>query len=125
MHLLNYFDQLSLQPENAQAIRELILDLAIRGHLTKDWRKDNPDVEPASLLLERIRDERERLIKEKKVRKEKPLPEISKEEMLFELPEGWGYERLGNVGDWAQVLLPNVRIQNIMVVILIGINQVN
>src|SRR6056297_344412 len=41
MHLLKYFDQLSLRPENAKEIKDLILDLAIRGRLTEEWRLNN------------------------------------------------------------------------------------
>ncbi|WP_024788164.1 MULTISPECIES: restriction endonuclease subunit S [unclassified Lebetimonas] len=70
-------------------IKQAILQQAIQGKLTKDWRKQNPDVEPASELLKRIKAEKEKLIKEKKIRKEKPLPPITQEEIPFELPDGW------------------------------------
>ena len=70
MHLLKYFEKLSLRPENAKDLRGLILDLAIRGKLTEDWRVDNPDVEDAYVLLERIKKEKEQLVKEKKIRRE-------------------------------------------------------
>lgn len=52
-------------------------------------------VEPASELLARIKAEKERLGKEKKTKKQKPLPPISEEEIPFELPEGWVWCRLG------------------------------
>jgi type I restriction enzyme S subunit len=70
-------------------IKQAILQQAIQGKLTEDWRKQNPDVEPASELLKRIKAEKEKLIKEKKIRKEKPLPPITQEEIPFELPDGW------------------------------------
>ncbi len=67
----------------------------MQGKLTEEWRKQNPDVEPASELLERIRAEKERLIKEGKIKRQKPLPEITEEEKPFDLPDGWECCRLG------------------------------
>ena len=46
-HLLQYFPQLSLRPGNIPELRKLILQLAVEGKLTAEWRKENPDVEPA------------------------------------------------------------------------------
>ena len=63
-----------------------------------DWRKENTNAESASELLERIRKEKQRLIAEKKLRKEKPLPEIVQNEIPFEIPESWQWCRLGNTG---------------------------
>ncbi|GAB6091392.1 restriction endonuclease subunit S [Spirochaeta dissipatitropha] len=74
-------------------LRELILELAVRGKLVPQ----NPDDESASTLLEKIADEKERLVKEGKIKKPKPLPEISEDEKPFELPEGWEWCRLGYV----------------------------
>ncbi|WP_263081286.1 restriction endonuclease subunit S [Endozoicomonas sp. Mp262] len=73
-------------------LRELILELAVRGKLVPQ----NTDDEPASVLLERIAEERGRLVKEKKIKKPKKLLEIGEDEKPFELPEGWQWERLGN-----------------------------
>ena len=42
MHLLKFFDKLSLKPDNAKELKGLILDLAIRGRLTEEWRHKNP-----------------------------------------------------------------------------------
>lgn len=70
-------------------LKQSILQEAIQGKLTADWRKQNPTSEPASELLKRIQAEKAQLIKEKKIKKEKPLPAITKEEIPFELPEGW------------------------------------
>lgn len=73
-------------------LRELILELAVRGKLVPQ----DPSDEPASKLLERIAAEKAQLVKEKKIKKPKALPEISEEEKPFELPEGWEWDRLGN-----------------------------
>jgi type I restriction enzyme, S subunit len=79
-------------------LRELILELAVRGKLVQQDAND----EPASVLLERIAAEKAQLVKEGKLKKQKPLPEISEDEKPFELPNGWVLARLGNL-----VLLEN------------------
>ena len=78
-------------------LKQAILQEAIQGKLTTAWRKENPEVEPASQLLERIRKEKQLLIAEKKLRKEKPLPSINSEEIPFEIPESWQWCRLGEI----------------------------
>lgn len=78
-------------------LREQILQEAIEGKLTADWREKNPDVEPASELLARIQADKAQLIKDKKIKKQKPLPPISEEEKSFALPEGWVWCRLGGL----------------------------
>ncbi|QEY58133.1 restriction endonuclease subunit S [Pseudomonas sp. C27(2019)] len=80
-------------------LRELILELAVRGKLVPQDIND----EPASVLLERIAAEKAKLIKEGKVKKSKPLPEVGEDEKPFELPQGWEWCRLQDVGyDWGQ-----------------------
>lgn len=76
-------------------LRELILELAVRGKLVPQ----DPNDEPASVLLERIAKEKARLIKEGKIKKEKPLQEIGDDEKLFELPKGWEWVRLGSFSE--------------------------
>ena len=72
-------------------LRELILELAVRGKLVPQ----DPNDEPASELLKRIAAEKAELVKQGKIKKQKPLPEISEEEKPFELPAGWEWARLG------------------------------
>ncbi len=74
-------------------LRELILELAVRGKLVPQ----DPNDEPASELLKRIAAEKAELVKQGKIKKQKPLPEISEDEKQFELPEGWEWVRFGNV----------------------------
>ncbi len=81
--------ELAHQQTLLKKLRQQILQEAIEGKLTADWRKQNPDVEPASELLKRIQAEKAQLIKDKKIKKQKPLPPISDEEKPFELPDGW------------------------------------
>ncbi|USR76081.1 restriction endonuclease subunit S [Photobacterium damselae] len=82
-----------LELYGVKKLRELILELAVRGKLVPQ----DPSDEPASVLLERIAAEKAQLVKEKKIKKPKNLPEISDEEKLFELPLGWEWAKLGNV----------------------------
>lgn len=76
-------------------LRELILELAVRGKLVPQDAND----EPASVLLERIATEKAQLVKEGKLKKQKPLPEISEDEKPFELPQGWAWARLGEYAE--------------------------
>lgn len=78
-------------------LKQAILQEAIQGKLTADWRAAHPDVEPASLLLHRIQVEKARLIAAKKLRPEKPLPKITPAEIPFEIPKGWEWCRLGSI----------------------------
>jgi len=73
-------------------LRELILELAVRGKLVPQ----DPNDEPASELLKKIEAEKIQLIKAGKIKKQKPLPPIAENEKPFELPSGWAFERLGN-----------------------------
>ena len=78
-------------------LKQAILQEAIQGKLTADWRAAHPDVEPASQLLHRIQAEKARLIAAKKLRPEKPLPKITPAEIPFEIPKGWEWCRLGSI----------------------------
>ncbi|WP_095759582.1 restriction endonuclease subunit S [Ligilactobacillus salivarius] len=78
---------------DTEKLRKKILDLAMRGKLIPQDSQD----EPASVLLEKIKEEKAQLIKEKKIKKSKPLPEITEEEKPFEIPESWEWVRLENV----------------------------
>lgn len=97
MQLLNYFKDLTLHPKNAEELKGLILQLAVQGKLTQKWREENPDVEPASVLLERIGQEKFQLIREGKLKKEAELPEIENEDIIIDLPANWKCCRLGEV----------------------------
>lgn len=77
-------------------LKPAILQEAIQGKLSADWRAAHPDVEPASLLLHRIQAEKARLITAKKLRTEKPLPKITPAEIPFEIPKGWEWCRITN-----------------------------
>lgn len=78
-------------------LRQSILQDAIQGKLTEKWREQNPEVESASELLKRIQAEKEQLLKEKKIKKENPLPKIKEDEIPFEIPECWKWCRLQDI----------------------------
>jgi len=82
----------------AQDLKNSVLQLAVQGKLIPQ----NPEDEPAAVLLERIRAEKKRLVKEGKIKAEKPLPEITEDEIPFEIPEGWCWCRLGSINEVAR-----------------------
>lgn len=81
-------------------LKQAILQEAIQGKLTADWRAAHPDVEHASLLLQRIQAEKARLIAAKKLRPEKPLPKITPAEIPFGIPQGWEWCRYGDLCEY-------------------------
>ena len=84
---------------DTKKLRQKILDLAIRGKLVPQ----DPNDEPASVLLERIKEEKERLIKEGKIRKSKRMASSDTyhyENVPFEIPDNWVWTTLGEVGTW-------------------------
>jgi type I restriction enzyme, S subunit len=93
------------QSQVLSKLRQSILQEAIEGKLTADWRKQNPvrkgdpDTDAAA-LLEKIKQEKQKMIAEGKIKKEKPLEPIKPEEIPFELPEGWIWCRLGEICDF-------------------------
>ncbi|PTC27280.1 restriction endonuclease [Pseudomonas aylmerensis] len=80
-------------PSGIKKLRELILELAVRGKLVPQ----DPSDEPASELLRRIAEEKARLVAEGKIKKQKALSERDAEDPAFELPAGWAWARLADV----------------------------
>jgi type I restriction enzyme S subunit len=89
--------ELTHQQDLLAQLRQAILQEAIEGKLTADWRGKNPDVEPAGQLLARIQAEKAQLVTAGKIRQQKKLPPITPEEIPFALPEGWVWCRLGDL----------------------------
>ena len=90
-----HFDLLAGRPAAIDALEQTLLQLAVRGLLVPQ----DPADEPASTLLARIRTEKDRLIAEGKIKRDKPLPPIADEEKPFELPVGWEWVRMGWLGE--------------------------
>jgi type I restriction enzyme S subunit len=93
--LLKHFDLMATAPDGVAKLRELILTLAVQGKLVPQ----DPIDEPASVLLQRIRAEKDRLIAEGKIKRDKPLPPITDEEKPFELPVWWEWAGGGSLFD--------------------------
>lgn len=89
--LVQHFEPIATAPGGVSRLRELILTLAVQGKLVQQ----DPNDEPASELLKKIRAEKDRLISEGKIKRDKPLEEIQDEEKPFALPKGWTFCRLG------------------------------
>ena len=107
---------------NGKQLKNSILQWAIQGKLVPQ----DPNDEPASVLLERIRAEKARLVKEKKIKKDKNESIIYRgednsyyekflatgevkcidEEIPFEIPQGWDWSRMGSIGDWGAGATP-------------------
>lgn len=90
--------EIQTQKQLLTQLKQSILQEAIQGKLTADWRAQNPNTESASELLKRIKAEKAQLIKDKKIKKEKALPPITEEEIPFELPAGWVWCRMQESG---------------------------
>ncbi|WP_355586279.1 restriction endonuclease subunit S [Xanthomonas cannabis] len=80
-------------PNGIKKLRELILELAVRGKLVPQDAND----EPASELLKRIVEEKARLVAEGGIKKQKPLAGIGEEEKPFELPLSWEWRRISEL----------------------------
>jgi type I restriction enzyme S subunit len=78
-------------------LKQTILQEAIEGKLTAKYRAKNPDIGTAKKLLEQIKTEKGKLIKEKKIRPSKPLPPINEDEIPFDIPQNWEWCRLGDI----------------------------
>ena len=76
-----------------EQLRASILQYAAEGKLVKQ----NPNDEPASELIKKIEKEKNKLIKEGKIKKNKKLPAIEKDEKPFDIPDSWEWVRLGDI----------------------------
>lgn len=77
----------------AEDLKKAVLQAAMQGKLTKQLESDSSVDE----LLKKIADEKAKLIEEGKIKKEKPLAEITEEEIPFDIPENWRWEKVGKV----------------------------
>src|SRR5438874_7629952 len=93
--LLAAFETLAEAPDGITRLRELVLQLAVRGRVVPQ----DPDDEPVCVLLERIAAEQARLVKEGQIPKSKPLPPVGDDEIPFEIPKRWEWTRMEEVCD--------------------------
>ena len=102
------FKHLTTTPENVEQLKKLVLQMAVQGKLKAKWREhvktqglaspDDPNCN-ARALLQKIKTEKEQLIKDGKIKRQKPLSPISDEEKPFELPKSWEWGRLNNLSN--------------------------
>ncbi|NCP84235.1 MAG: hypothetical protein GW823_04920 [Bacteroidetes bacterium] len=88
-------EELSKQLDLVKQLRQAFLREAMQGKLVPQ----DPNDEPASELLKKIKAEKEKLIKEGKLKKQKPIPPITTKEIPFEIPKNWVWCRLGEITD--------------------------
>jgi type I restriction enzyme S subunit len=96
MELETFFEQFELladAPNGVQKLRQLILQLAVQGKLVPQ----NPNDEPAEVLLERIREEKKRLVKEKKIQNSKSLPPVEEDEYPYVAPLSWEWAKIDHL----------------------------
>jgi type I restriction enzyme S subunit len=98
LRIATHFDLLLDRPEAVDALEQTILQLAVRGLLVPQ----DPQDEPASELLKKIRAEKDKLIREGKIKRDKPLPSIAEEEQPFTLPAGWSWARFPELGEFGR-----------------------
>jgi type I restriction enzyme S subunit len=89
----DHFDRLYTTFDSVKALRQTILQLAVQGKLVPQ----DPNDEPASMLLEKIKVEKEHLVAEGKIKKQKAFPPVEAVEMVFALPDTWVWSRMGNI----------------------------
>jgi type I restriction enzyme S subunit len=93
--IAEHFDTLFTTEASIDKLKQTILQLAVMGRLVPQ----DPDDEPASVLLEKIAEAKARLVNEGKARKQKPLPEIAYDEYPFYIPTGWVISRMDDITD--------------------------
>lgn len=86
-----------------EQLKASILQYAMEGKLVKQ----DPNDEPASELLKKIKAEKAKFIKENKIKKNKKLPEITQEELPFKIPKNWEWVRLQDIGSWGSGATPS------------------
>ena len=89
--------ELSTGQSLLKQLKQTILQEAIEGKLTEKWRAKNPDIGTAKELLEQIKKEKEKLVKDKKIKLAKPLAPINEDETPFDIPQNWEWCRLGDI----------------------------
>ena len=93
----------SIEQSFPGAMKKSLLQYAIEGKLVPQRKEEGT----AKELLAKIRAEKARLIKEKKIKKSKPLPAITDDEKPFDIPESWEWVRLGELGEWCSGATPS------------------
>ena len=83
-----------------EQLKASILQYAIQGKLVEQ----RPEEGTGEELYQKMQTDKQTLIREKKIKKEKPLPDIIDNEIPFDVPESWKWVKVGNVGSWSDAL---------------------
>lgn len=94
-NFLSKYEELAQGPNGISNLRKLVLSLAVRGKLVSQ----DPNDEPASSLIEEIKAEKERLISQGELRRERALPSLEENDSPYTIPETWTLARLGNLAN--------------------------
>lgn len=97
---------------NLSQLKQSILQEAIQGKLTREWRNQNSNIKSANELLKQIKSEKEKQFKEKRIKKEKQFPKITKNEIPFELPKGWVWCRFSHLVTYRKGKKPTVLVKS-------------
>ena len=107
--ILDTINELQSQyADNLTALKSKLIDAAIQGKLTEQLPEDGT----AEELYQQIQEEKQKLIKEGKIKKQKPLPEISDEEIPFDIPKNWKWIRLNEIGVYSGGKTPSMAIDD-------------
>jgi len=120
--IADYFDTLTSAPRTIAALKQTVLQLAVQGKLVPQ----DPDDEPASVLVERIEAEKKQQVREGTARKRKPLSSLKSSEVPYELPASWAWIKLDEIAEIAggvakgrnlsgseTIVLPYLRVANV------------
>jgi len=94
--------ELSTGQSLLKQLKQTILQEAIEGKFTAKYRAKNPDIATAKELLEQIKTEKEKLVKDNKIKASKPLVPINEDEIPFDIPPSWEWCRLGDIANGFQ-----------------------
>jgi len=92
--LLEHFERIAEAPNAIPRLRKFILDLAVRGKLVEQDSND----EPASELLRKIKNEKDRLVKIRCIKKARSINKLQDEDIPYDLPHGWKWSQLSEIG---------------------------
>ena len=88
---------------NQEALKSKLIEAAIQGKLTEQLPEDGT----AEELIQSIQKEKQTLVKAGKIKREKTLPEISKDEIPFDIPTNWKWVRVNDIGSWSSGATPS------------------
>ncbi len=89
--------EIQLQEDDIIRLRQSIIQEAIQGKLTKEWRNQHANLESALELLKSIKARKQQLVKEKKIKNAKAFIKVTIDEALFKIPRNWEWCKLGEI----------------------------